>query len=113
MTPRHELAADEIADAGSALGVGLWTALQAVSLNDRRDAFESALQVIVQSVRGREQANLIEAYAMLALIDQFQHRKLTIEQEAEDAYWECVALFRAEALADEADYRADMAKEVA
>ena len=108
---RHELAADEIADAGSALGVGLWTALQTVSLNDRRDAFESALQVIVQSVRGREQANLVEAYGMLALIDQFKHRTYSIKQAAEDAYWDYVRFLRAEAFAEAADWRADVARD--
>lgn len=113
MTTSHELAADEIADRGSKLGAGLWLLTAGLGLNDRRDAFETALQVIAQYVPGREQANLTEAYAMLALVDQFPKRALTIEREAEDAYWECVALLRAEALADEADYRADMAKEVA
>ncbi len=108
---RHDITADQLADQGSALGVGLWTALQAVTLNDRRDAFESALQLIAQSVSGREQSNLVEASAMLALIDQFPHRKLTIEREAEDAHCEYVNFLRAEHAAEEADYRADVARD--
>lgn len=110
MTP-HDITADQLADQGSALGVGLWTALQAVTLNDRRDAFESALQLIAQSVSGREQANLVEAYGMLALIDQFKHRTLTIKQEAADARSEYISLLRAEHAAEEADYRADCARD--
>jgi hypothetical protein len=97
---RHDITADQLADQGSALGVGLWTALQAVTLNNRRDAFESALQLIAQSVAGREQSNLIEASAMLALIDQFPTREFSIRGEAEDAYMEYLMLIRAEEAAD-------------
>jgi len=108
---RHDIEADQLADQGSALGVGLWTALQAVRLNDRRDAFESALQAIVQNVSGREQANLVEAYAMLALIDQFKHRTLTIKQEADDARSEYVRFLRDEAAQEAADHRYELARD--
>ncbi len=108
---RHDIEATRLADQGSALGVGLWTALQAVTLNDRRDAFENALQAIVQNVSGREQANLVEASAMLALIDQFKHRTLTIKQEAEDAHSEYVRFLRDEAAQETADHRYEMMRE--
>lgn len=110
---RFAIQATHLANEGTALGVGLWTALEAVHLNNRRDAFESALQVIVQSVRGRYEANLIEASAMLALIDQFKHRTLTITKEAEDAYAEYVRFLEAEAREEAADFANDMAREVA
>ena len=103
--------ADELANQGYALGVNLWAALQGVALNDRRDAFEAALQAIVQSVRGREQSNLVEASAMLALIDQFPAREFRIRGAAEDAHCEYINFLRAEYAAEEADYRADCARD--
>ena len=63
--------ADKTANEGHALGVSLWTALQTVHMNNRRDAFESALQTIVQHMPGCEEPDLIEASAMLALLDMF------------------------------------------
>jgi len=106
----HTIQADEIANQGHALGLNLWNALT-VPLNDRRDAFEAALQAIVQSVRGREQSNLIEASAMLALIDQFPAREFRIRGEAEDAYMEYLRLIRADEAADAADYARDQARD--
>ena len=103
--------ADELPDQGYALGLNLWAALQAVTLNDRRDAFESALQAIVQNVRGREQSNLVEASAMLAVIDQFPAREFRIRGEAEDAYMDYLRLIRAEEAADAADYAYDQARD--
>lgn len=102
--------ADKTANEGHALGVNLWNALT-VPLNDRRDAFESALQAIVQNVRGREQSNLIEASAMLAVIDQFPARELRIRSYATDAYVEYLRLIRADEAADAADYAYDQARD--
>lgn len=63
--------ADKTANEGHALGVSLWTALQAVHMNNRLAAFEAALQTIVQHMPGCEEPDLIEASAMLALVDMF------------------------------------------
>jgi len=102
--------ADEIANQGFALGVNLWNALT-VPLNDRRDAFEAALQAIAQNVRGREQSNLIEASAMLAAIDQFPTREFRIRDDAAAAYMEYLRLIRADEAADAADYAYDQARD--
>ena len=107
----HTIQADKTANEGHALGVNLWNALQAVTLNDRRDAFESALQAIVQNVRGREQSNLIEASAMLAAIDQFPTREFRIRDDAAAAYMEYLRLLRADEAADAADYAYDQARD--
>lgn len=109
MTPAS-IAADRLSDQSSAFAVALWEALSKIPLMDRRDTFESAVQLIAQDVAGREAANLVETSAMLAAIDQFPNRKLTIEHEAQVAYADYVRLLQDEQAEEAADFRADMMK---
>ncbi len=89
MTPQT-IAADRLSDQSSAFAVALWEALSHLPLMSRRETFESAVQHIAGGVAGREEANLVQASAMLAAIDQFPNRKLTIESESSYAYDEYV-----------------------
>jgi len=83
----HTIHADKTANEGHALGVSLWTALQTVRMNNRLAAFEAALQTIVQHMPGCEEPDLIEASAMLALVDMFPPgRARSIKSAAEVTY---------------------------
>ena len=79
--------ADKTVNEGHALGFSLWNALQTVRMNNRLAAFESALQTIVQYMHGCEEPDLIEASAMLALVDMFPpDRARSIKSAAEVTY---------------------------
>lgn len=108
---QHTLQADHLADQGSEFAVMLWEALSKIPLMNRKDTFETAVQVIAQGVRGRERANLVEASAMLALIDRFPERKRTIANEADDAHDEYVRLLRAEQAEDAADHYRELERD--
>src|SRR5690348_8381252 len=95
MTPQS-IAADHLADQSSAFALALWDALGKIPLMDKRDTFETAVQLIAQGVQGREAANLVETTAMLTALDQFKHRKTSICKEADDAWSEYVRFLGAQ-----------------
>lgn len=110
MTPAS-IAADRLSEQSSAFAVALWEALSKIPLMDRRDTFESAVQLIAQGVAGREAANLVEAFSMLTALDQFPNRKTVICNEADDAYSDYVRLLQDEQGQEAADHYADLARD--
>ena len=112
MSNHHTLAADHLSDQASAFAVALWDALSKIPLQNKRDTFESAVQMIAQNVAGCEAANLVEASAMLAAADQFKHRAETIRNEAEEAHDEYVRFLQDEHAQETADHRYEMAREM-
>ena len=113
----HTVTADMLALDAASAGEHIWRAVElayAQGATKAVDAFEATLQTLRQSFPEYYAGKLFEATAMNAITQMVDaKRRKEITNAAHDAWTEYVNFLRAEHAAEEADYRADCARDQA
>jgi len=111
----HTVTADMLALDAASAGEHIWRAVElayAQGATKAVEAFEATLQTLRQSFPEYYAGKLFEATAMNAITQMVDaKRRKEITNAAHDAWTEYVNFLRAEASAEEADYRADCARD--
>ena len=112
----HTIQANRVAADAHRAGEALWSAIEAADIrrSNRFRAFEIALQAICDQREDDSYENACwqtAAMAAIPAVDLDGPTRALVNSNASNAWDAYVRFLEAEALADEADYRADLARD--
>jgi len=108
----HTVTADMLALDAASVGEHLWRAIELTPGGRKVLSFECALQSISEEISCHYASKLFHDTAMLSIRTMVDaKRRKELDDAASDAWMAYVNFLRAEHAAEEADYRADMARD--